>query len=325
VIVATIGWLLLRLLRSPAGTLLCGRFFRRRGARLSTAVLSLYLLLGVLNLIQVPGQLRNASIIDLIFQSIPRERTYSAPLADRVLLAANESAENPVNRVRGIHLLGTDINGYDVIYNVCRGCGTVLLLLTGTMLISFPLGTILGLLAGYFGGRIDDMVQWLYNTISSIPWLLFVIAFLILFGRSLFWICLAFGLTSWVELARLIRGETLKLREYTFIRAARASGVPGSRILIAHLFPNLSHIFIISFTLTATSIVLAESILTFIGIGVQPGSASWGLMLVEAQIELVRTPPIWWVFVGASFLGIFPLVLALNIFGDRLRDALEPE
>ncbi|MCR9140686.1 MAG: ABC transporter permease [bacterium] len=302
------------------------RLWKNRTARYSFIVLGVYLFVGYVDLFRFPyGEgLNDASPVDVVFSQTTQERTYSAPFARTVVLAADEDPEAAENQVRGLHVLGTDVNGYDVLYNVMKGCSTALLLVIGTMLVSFPVGLILGVLAGYFGGIVDDLVQWLYTTIASIPWLLFVLAFLLVFGRSLFWICLAFGLTSWVELARLVRGETLKLREMNYIRAARASGVSTWRILWRHLTPNLSHVVIITFTLTASAIVLAESVLTFIGIGVQPGGASWGRMLVEAQVELVRTPPIWWVFAGASFVGIFPLVLALNLAGDALRDALDP-
>ena len=142
--------------------------------------------------------------------------------------------------------------------------------------------------------------------------------------RGLFWIIVAIGITGWVGLARLVRGETLKIKNLDYITAAKAAGVPMHRILYKHLYPNLSYLVIISFSLAASSAILAESVLTFIGIGVEPGTASWGVMLVEAQKELVRTPPIWWVFVGSSFLGILPLILALNVLGDALRDALDP-
>jgi peptide/nickel transport system permease protein len=297
-----------------------------RRVRIYFGVLAIYLSIGYVDLFRLPaaGVAGELSPIDLAFAATRQERSYSAPFASHVLVAADEDPRAPENLVRGVHLLGTDVNGYDVLYNVCKGCSTALLLVIGTMLVSFPLGLLLGILAGYFGGFVDDVIQWIYTTIASIPWLLFVLAFLIVFGRNLFWICLAFGLTSWVELARLVRGETLKLREMNYVRAARAAGVSTARILWRHLVPNLSHVIIITFTLTASAIVLAESVLTFIGIGVQPGATSWGRMLVEAQVELVRIPPIWWVFAGASFLGIFPLVLALNLAGDALRDALDP-
>jgi peptide/nickel transport system permease protein len=216
------------------------------------------------------------------------------------------------------------VNGYDVFYTIFKGAGTALILSFGTSVIAFPLGIILGMLAGFFGGWIDDLIQWLYTTVASIPWLLFVIAFLMVFGREIYWICLAFGLTSWVGIARLIRGETMKIKQLDYILAAKATGIPTLRILYKHLLPNVVYLIIIDFTLFSSSVILAESVLTFIGIGVQPGTASWGVMLVEAQQELMRSPAIWWIFFGGSFVGILPLVLSLNIFGDALRDALDP-
>jgi len=305
------------------------RCMHRREARAAWLVILLYAGFGFADWLRVPpewsgDELFARSPVDLLFAGVEKERTYSAPFAERVVLGAGEDPQAPENQVRGWHPLGTDVNGYDVLYQTVKGSSTALALVSGAMLVSFPLGFLLGLLAGYYGGRTDDAIQWLYTTLASIPWLLFVLAFLIVFGRSLFWIALAFGLTGWVELARLIRGETLRLRESGYLRAARSAGASDLRILLRHLAPNLSHIYIIAFTLQASAIILAESVLTFIGVGVEPGQASWGLMLVEAQTELVRSPPIWWVFVGASFLGIFPIALALNVFGDALRDALDP-
>ncbi len=315
-----------RLRRSDRGRVLRERLSRSRAARVSLYVLAIYAAVGFVALLRFPAAdgVREVTPIDLVFSLVPRERSYSAPFADTIVLAADEDASAPENQTAGVHPLGTDVSGYDVLYGVCKGCSTALLLVIGTMLVSFPLGLFLGVCAGYFGGFVDDVVQWLYTTIASIPWLLFVMAFLLVFGRSLFWICLAFGLTSWVELARLVRGETLKLREAPYVRSAKAIGLPTWRILLRHLLPNLSHVVVITFTLPASAIILAESVLTFIGIGVQAGGTSWGRMLVDSQVELVRNPPIWWVFAGASLVGILPLVLALNIAGDALRDALDP-
>lgn len=319
-------FLLWRLRRSDHGVVLRERLARSRVARVSLYVLAVYATIGFVDLLRLPAAdgVRELTPIDLAFSLVPRERSYSAPFAKTIVLAAGEDPGAFRNQTKGTHPLGTDVSGYDVLYGVCKGCSTALLLVLGTMLVSFPLGLVLGICAGYFGGVVDDLVQWLYTTIASIPWLLFVIAFLLVFGRSLFWICLAFGLTSWVELARLVRGETLKLREANYIRSARAMGLSPWRILARHLLPNLSHVIVITFTLTASAIILAESVLTFIGIGVEAGGASWGRMLADSQAELMRNPPIWWVFAGASLLGIFPLVLALNLAGDALRDALDP-
>ncbi len=299
--------------------------FRKKRVKISFIVVSLFFLTGFLDQIMIPSaeKITDPSLMDLMFSSVPQERTYSAPFAEYITGIPFDK-NDPVNAVKGVHILGTDVNGYDVFYLLLKGSGTALKLAFGVVLISFPLGIAFGVMAGYFGGWVDDLVQWLYTTIASIPWLLFVIAFLMVFGRGLFWIIIAIGITSWVDLARLIRGETLKLKNMDYITAAKAVGVPVHRILYRHLVPNLQYLIIITFTLSTSSVILAESVLTFIGIGVEPGTASWGVMLTEAQKELTRTPPIWWVFAASSFAGILPLVLALNIFGDALRDALDP-
>ena len=297
-----------------------------RRVRIAFYVVVFYFTVGFLDCIKFPGSaMHEESLVDLAFSWTIQERTYSSPFAATITGIEKQEKDAEINRVKGIHVFGTDRNGHDVLKNILKGCKTALLLSFGTNFISFPIGLLLGILAGFFGGRIDDFIQWLYTTVASIPWLLFVIAFLIIFGRGIFWICLALGLTEWVGLCRLIRGETMKNKNLDYIAAARASGIPVRRILGAHLMPNLMHLVIISFTLSSSSIILAESILTYIGIGVEPGTTSWGVMLIEAQRELMRTPPIWWVFAASSFLGILPLVLSLNIFGDALRDVLDPK
>lgn len=302
------------------------RLTRERRVRIAFYVIALYFFLGFLDQIYLPVEsVRPVSVIDKTFSFIQQERTYSAPFADHVTGVMPGTENEEINRVRGTHILGTDRNGYDIFLNIIKGAGTALILAFGTSLISFPIGIALGILAGFFGGWVDDTIQWVYTTIASIPWLLFVIAFLMVYGRGLFWICLAFGLTGWVDLARLIRGETLKHKSLDYITAARAGGIAVPRILFRHLLPNLMHLVIITFTLAASQVILAESVLTFIGIGVEPGTSSWGVMLVETQEELMRSPRIWWVFMGTSFVGILPLVLCLNIFGDALRNALDPK
>lgn len=298
----------------------------KRRVRVAFFAISVYVVVGLLSQIKIPGtgKIADPSLLDLAFSSMPRERTYSAPFADEVTGIKLRKEEYPQNQVKGIHLLGTDINGGDILYSVMQGAGTALILSFGTAAVAFPIGIAFGIISGWFGGRLDDLIQWVMATIASIPWLLFVIAFLMVFGRGIFWICLAIGLTSWVGTARLIRGETMKQKNLDYITAARATGISIFRILTKHLLPNVRYLIIIDFTLFCSSVILAESILTFIGIGVEQGTASWGAMLVEAEKELMRSPSIWWVFVGSAFVGIFPLVLSLNIVGDALRDALDP-
>ena len=139
----------------------------------------------------------------------------------------------------------------------------------------------------------------------------------------LFWLCLILGITSWTDLCRLIRGETLKLREMEYVDAARAFGVSRLRIIYRHIVPNVMHLVLITFVLQFSALVLAEAILSYIGIGVGPQMGSWGNMINTARLELSREPVVWW-NLFASFLFMFGLVLPANIFADAVRDALDP-
>ncbi len=283
--------------------------------KISYTIIAFYFVIGTLDLIQFKNQNgATISVLDYIFLNIfeiKKERTYTKPFGK--FLKPDPHFETPV----GFHLLGTDINGNDVLFLTLKSSKTALLLSIGVCIVSFPIGMILGLISGYFGGFVDEIIQWLYTTIASIPWLLFVITFLMIFGKGIFWIILAIGLTSWVELARLIRGETLKLREIAFVKSAKISGKSSLRILIEEILPNTYPIVRITFALSSSHIILAETILTFIGIGIEPGSISWGIMISESQRELMRDPPIWWNFFSASFIGILPLILSLNLIAEE--------
>lgn len=281
--------------------------------RVSFVIVSVYFCIGAIDMIPVSA---NRSVLDYIFADIlavQKERSYTKPFES--LYDANINSDG--DQIRGFHLLGTDINGNDVLWQTAGGAKTALLLSIGVAIVSFPVGILLGLIAGYFGGFIDELIQWFYTTIASIPWLLFVITFLMIFGRGIFWIALAIGLTSWVDLARLIRGETMRIKQYQFIQAARALGMSPFQILLKEILPNTASILRITFALSSSSVILSESILTFIGIGTEPGTSSWGVMIAEAQRELMRDPVVWWNFGAATLLGIFPLVLALNFLAEE--------
>lgn len=281
--------------------------------RVSFVIVSVYFCIGAIDMIPVSA---NRSVLDYIFADIlavQKERSYTKPFES--LYDTNVKSDS--DQIRGFHLLGTDINGNDVLWQTAGGAKTALLLSIGVAIVSFPVGILLGLIAGYFGGFIDELIQWFYTTIASIPWLLFVITFLMIFGRGIFWIALAIGLTSWVDLARLIRGETMRIKQYQFIQAARALGMSPFQILLKEILPNTASILRITFALSSSSVILSESILTFIGIGTEPGTSSWGVMIAEAQRELMRDPVVWWNFGAATLLGIFPLVLALNFLAEE--------
>lgn len=278
-----------------------------RTKKVAFIVVSLYFFVGLLDAIPFPG---HSSVLDATFDAmlgVQKEKSYTYPL---------EGLSDPDV---GFHLLGTDVNGNDVLKQTLQGAKTAILLSFGVAIVSFPVGITLGLLGGYLGGRVDDMIQWLYTTVASIPWILFVVTFLMVFGRGLIWVVVAIGLTSWVDLARLVRGEAIRLREQAFVRAARATGMSVPAILFREILPNTMPIIRINFALSSSSVILAETVLTFIGIGIEPGTSSWGGMISEAQRELMREPVIWWNFFSATVLGIFPLVMALNVLADEER------
>ena len=239
------------------------------------------------------------------------------------------------------HVFGTDQVGNDVLYQSLKSIRTGLLIGTLTTLVMLPFAIVLGLVAGYFGGWVDDAIQYLYTTLSSIPGVLLVAAsalmlevhmsrhadsYASLAARAdlrLLALCLILGVTAWTSLCRYLRGEALKLRAVDFIEAARAFGVSHAKILARHILPNIMHIVMISIVLDFSGLVLAEAVLTYIDIGVDPSMESWGNMINGARLELAREPVVWW-SLCAAFVLMFALVLAANIFADAVRDAFDP-
>lgn len=234
------------------------------------------------------------------------------------------------------HLFGTDKVGSDVFYRSIKSIRTGMVIGCVTTLIVIPFAIFFGVVAGYFGGLIDDMIQYVYSTLASIPSVLLIVSFMLLVelgesvgdiawraDRRLLSLCIIMGITSWTGLCRLIRGETLKLREHEYVHAALSFGVNRLKILSRHIVPNLMHIVLISFILRFSGLVLAEAVLAYIGIGVDPTMESWGNMINTARLELAREPVVWWNLIAAFFF-MFGLVLPANLFGDALRDALDP-
>ncbi len=234
------------------------------------------------------------------------------------------------------HVLGTDKAGTDVFYMAIKGVRTGLVVGTLTTLIAIPFAILFGVLAGYFGGWVDDLIQYLYTTLGSIPDILLIAAAMLIFqigmkteetvisaDKKLIYLCAIMGITSWSGLCRLLRAEVLKLKEIEYIQAADAFGVSIFKIIFRHLVPNLMHIVLISIILRFSGLVLSEAVLTYIGIGVDPSMQSWGNMINQARFELARDPIVWWSLVSAILL-MFGLVLPANLLGDAVRDALDP-
>jgi peptide/nickel transport system permease protein len=239
------------------------------------------------------------------------------------------------------HVLGTDKVGEDVFYQAIKSIRTGLVIGSLTTLIMLPLALVFGILAGFFRGWVDDVIQYLYTTLNSIPGVLLIAAsilmvqvymanhqeqFTSLVARAdmrLLFLCLILGVTSWTGLCRLLRAETLKLREMEYVQAAQALGVPRYRILYRHILPNVMHIVLISVVLDFSALVLAEAVLSYVNIGVDPTTYSWGNMINGARLEMAREPIVWW-SLSASFVFMFSLVLAANLFADVVRDAFDP-
>lgn len=297
------------------------RLLKNRLALAALTVIGLYITVAFLDSIswQDNKNSQPKTILDRLFDAakIKTERTYSSPGASWT------TGEPTPHKLAGKHLLGTDGNGKDVIVQTLKGCRTAVIIGGFTSLLATPLALFFGMIAGYFGKAVDDGVQYAYTVVSSLPEILLLISLLLVFGKGLDKLCYALGITSWVGLCRLTRGEVLKHRDREYVRAAKALGVSSFRIMQRHILPNLLPIVIISVTLNFSLLVLSETILSYLGIGVEAGTGSWGNMIDAARIELARDPIIWWNLVGATS-ALFLLVLAFNLFSDALRDAIDP-
>lgn len=239
------------------------------------------------------------------------------------------------------HVLGTDKVGEDVFYQALKSVRTGLIIGTLTTMIMLPLAILFGIMAGFFRGWVDDVIQYVYTTLNSIPSVLLIAASILMVqvymanhpeqfnsllvraDMRLLFLCMILGVTNWTGLCRMLRAETLKLREMEYVQAAQALGVTRSMILFRHILPNVMHIVLISVVLDFSSLVLAEAVLSYINIGVDPTTYSWGNMINGARLEMARDPVVWW-SLTASFIFMFTLVLAANLFADAVRNAFDP-
>jgi len=239
------------------------------------------------------------------------------------------------------HILGTDKVGQDVFYQSLKSIRTGLVIGTLTTLIMLPFAVLLGIMAGYLKGWIDDVIQYVYTTLNSIPGVLLIAAAVLMMqvymsnhpemfestaeraDTRLFFLCMILGVTSWTGLCRMLRGETLKLSEVDYVQAAQAFGVSKMSIIWRHIQPNVMHIVLIAVVLDFSGLVLAEAVLSYVGVGVDPTMNSWGNMINGARLEMAREPIVWW-SLFAAFIFMFTLVLAANLFSDAVRDAFDP-
>lgn len=234
------------------------------------------------------------------------------------LWAQDRGPENLPIRTR-VFWLGTDKYGRDILSRLLVGVRVSLAVGLVTVLISLSLGVLLGALAGYFRGKVDEIIMWLINVVWSIPTLLLVFAITLMLGKGFWQVFIAIGLTLWVNVARIVRGQVLSVREREYVEAARALGYSNFRILFRHILPNvMGPVWVVSASNFASAIVI-EAGLSFLGVGVQPPQPSWGLMIKENYNFIITHNPM---LALAPGLAIMLLVLAFNLLGNGLRDAL---
>jgi peptide/nickel transport system permease protein len=219
-----------------------------------------------------------------------------------------------------VHVLGTDHLGRDLLARVIYGARPALMVGFAAVAISGLLGMAAGLVAGYFGGRLDDLLMRLADIQLAFPFILLAIAVIGVLGPSLATIIVVIGVSSWVVYARIVRSAVLTLREREFVQAARALGVSDARVVVRHILPNALTPWMVVATLDMARVIVIESALSFLGLGVQPPTPTWGGMLADGRVYVSTA---WWL---ATFPGLAILltVLGINLFGDGLRDTLDP-
>jgi peptide/nickel transport system permease protein len=287
-------------------------------------------------------------LLAILFPSVGIIKLYKSPLKSKAsktvfisILVIASIIGAFVNLATVYHVLGTDKVGQDVLYLSLKSIRTGLIIGTVTTMVTLPLALLFGLAAGYWRGWVDDVIQYIYTVLSSIPSVLLIAAAVLMMQATiethpqwfdtsasradlrLVFLCLILGVTSWTGLCRLLRGETLKLREMEYIQAAQSFGVSSLRILIRHIMPNVMHIVLISLVMDFSALVLAEAVLSYVGVGVDPSMISFGTMINAARLEMGREPMVWWALASA-FVFMLVLVLAANLFADVVRDAFDP-
>ncbi|MBL8349910.1 MAG: ABC transporter permease [Burkholderiaceae bacterium] len=275
-------------------------------------------------------------------RAIAGDRTHYPLRALLLCFAALCLLAGPVVALMGhYHVFGTDRTGNDVLVQTLKSIRTAFVIgLLGT-LATLPLAVVLGILAGWYRGWVDEAVQYLYTTLSSVPNVLLIAACVLMVQVALdkhpewfetgveradlkvFLLCVILGVTGWATLCRLVRAETLKLRELEFVQAATAFGIAPARIMARHILPNVMHLVLITTVLGFSDLILYEAVLTYVGVGVDPSTSSFGGMINLARSEMSRDPVVWWSF-AAAFGFMVALVLAANLFADGVRDAFDP-
>jgi len=232
-----------------------------------------------------------------------------------------QNLENALAEPSMLHFFGTDNLGRDVFTRVLYGGRISMMVGLLASLVSVGVGVLYGAAAGFFGGRTDNLMMRVVDIMYAIPFLFLVIILMVFFGRNFILLFIALGLTQWLTMARIVRGQVMTLKQKEFIQAARVMGVAPVKILMRHLIPNSLGPVIVYLTLTIPTVILEEAFLSFLGLGVQPPMASWGTLIAEG-VEVMEIA--WWNLIApAIFLSL--TLFSLNFLGDGLRDALDPK
>ena len=313
-------------------------------ARRAAAGLAIGLLVAVLAASAVAGGMARASRqpVGKSWRSLRRNETELPLRAALITVAVLCACFGPLLALaQHYHVFGTDRTGNDVFYQALKSIRTAFVIGTLSTIATLPLAVGLGILAGYVRGWVDELVQYLYTTLSSIPNVLLIAACVLMMqvfidthpdmfetgaeraDVRLFLLCVILGLTGWATLCRLLRAETMKLSQLEYVQAATAFGVRPARIMARHIFPNVVHLIIITTVLDFSALILYEAVLSYVGVGVDPSMNSFGGMINLARTEMSRDPLVWWSF-AAAFGFMVTLVLSANLFADGVRDAFDP-